>query len=112
MGKSIQSFGQMEGLLGPDRLSEALRGRVREVILKLAEAELAEVLAAQPYERNGERRGYRHGKRESWRRNGKVDSSSVISGVLGRSIVRFWGVTSVERTGGGLGEPCLRFCVV
>ena len=66
MGKSIQSFGQMEGLLGPDRLSEALRGRVREVILKLAEAELAEVLAAQPYERNGERRGYRHGKRERW----------------------------------------------
>lgn len=46
MGKSIQSFREIEGLLGPDRLSEALRGRVREVILKLAEAELAEVLAA------------------------------------------------------------------
>ena len=66
MGKSIQSFSQMEDLLGPDRLSEALRGRVREVILKLAEAELAEVLAARRYERNGERRGYRHGKRERW----------------------------------------------
>src|SRR5262247_1055229 len=66
MGESIQSFSQMEGLLGPDRLSEALRGRVREVILKLAEAELAEVLAARHYERNGERRGYRHGKRERW----------------------------------------------
>src|SRR5262245_13360305 len=66
MGKSIQSFSQMEDLLGPDRLSEALRGRVREVILKLAEAELAEVLAARRYERNGERRGYRHGKLERW----------------------------------------------
>src|SRR5262249_57554192 len=55
-----------EELLGRDRLSEALRGRVREVILKLAEAELAEVLAARRYERNGERRGYRHGKRERW----------------------------------------------
>jgi hypothetical protein len=33
----------MDALLGPDRLSEALRGRVREVILKLAEAELTEV---------------------------------------------------------------------
>src|SRR5678816_25663 len=66
MEKSIQSFSQMEGLLGPDRLSEALRGRVREVILKLAEAELAEVLAARRYERNGERRGYRNGKRERW----------------------------------------------
>lgn len=66
MEKSIQSFSQMEGLLGPDRLSEALRGRVREVILKLAEAELAEVLAARRYERNGERRGYRNGSRERW----------------------------------------------
>ena len=64
MEKSIQSFGQMEGLLGPDRLSEALRGKIREMILTLAEAELAEVLAALRYERKGERRGYRNGKRE------------------------------------------------
>lgn len=64
MRKGTQSLGQMEGLLGPDRLSEALRGKVREMILTLAEAELAEVLAALPYERNGERRGYRNGKRE------------------------------------------------
>ena len=70
MGKSIQSFSQMEGLFGPDRLSEALRGRVREVILKLAEAELAEVLAAGPYQRNSERRGYRNGSRERWIRTG------------------------------------------
>ena len=37
----------MEALLGPDRLSEALRGKIREVILTLAEAELAEVFALQ-----------------------------------------------------------------
>jgi putative transposase len=66
MGKSIQSFSQMEGFFGPDRLSEALRGRIREVILKLAEAELAEVLAAGPYQRNSGRRGYRNGSRERW----------------------------------------------
>ena len=66
MGEGIQSFGQMEGLLGTDRLSEALRGKVREMILSLAEAELREVLAALPYERKGERRGYRNGKRERW----------------------------------------------
>jgi transposase-like protein len=59
-------LGQREGLFGPDRLSEALRGKVREVILTLAEAELSEVLAALPYERKGERRGYRNGKRERW----------------------------------------------
>src|SRR5262249_20354167 len=40
--------------------------RVREVILKLAEAELAEVLAAGPYQRNSESRGYRNGSRERW----------------------------------------------
>lgn len=66
MGKSTQCLGSMEGLLGPDRLSEALRGKVREMILSLAEAELSEVLAALPYERKGERRGYRNGKRERW----------------------------------------------
>ena len=53
MEKSIQSLDQMEALLGPDPLSEALRGRIREVIFTLAEAELREVLGAMPYERNG-----------------------------------------------------------
>ena len=66
MREGIQSLGQREGLFGPDRLSEALRGKVREVILTLAEAELSEVLAVLPYERKGERRGYRNGKRERW----------------------------------------------
>jgi putative transposase len=64
MREGTQCFGRMEGLLGPDRLSEALRGKVREMILTLAEAELAEVLAALPYQRNSDRRGYRNGKRE------------------------------------------------
>src|ERR1044072_8808940 len=66
MREGIQSLGQREGLLGPDRLTEALRGKIREMILTLAEAELSEVLAALPYERKGERRGYRNGKRERW----------------------------------------------
>jgi len=64
MGKSIPSVDQVEALLGPDPLSEALRGKIREMILTLAEAELSEVLAALPYERKGERRGYRNGTRE------------------------------------------------
>jgi putative transposase len=66
MREGIQSLGQREGLLGPDRLTEALRGKIREMILTLAEVELSEVLAALPYERKGERRGYRNGKRERW----------------------------------------------
>jgi hypothetical protein len=33
MGKSIESLDQMEALLGPDPLSEALCGKIREVIL-------------------------------------------------------------------------------
>jgi transposase-like protein len=56
----------MEGFFGRDQLTEALRGKVREMILTLAEAELSEVLAVLPYERRGERRGYRNGKRERW----------------------------------------------
>jgi len=54
----------MEELFGRDRLTEALRGKVREMIMTLAEAELAEVLAANSYERSAARRGYRNGKRE------------------------------------------------
>jgi transposase-like protein len=54
----------MEGLFGRDRLAEALRGKVREMIMTLAEAELAEVLAAGSYERNRARRGYRNGRRQ------------------------------------------------
>ena len=76
MEESTQYFGRMEDLFGPDRLSEVLRSRVREMILTLAEAELGEVLAAQPYERRSDRRGYRNGKRER----------SISTG-LGRAVI-------------------------
>lgn len=64
MGESIERLGAMEELFGRDRLAEALRGKVREMIMTLAEAELAEVLAAGSYERSESRRGYRNGKRQ------------------------------------------------
>lgn len=64
MRESTQRSGAMEELFGPDRLTEALRGKVREMIMTLAEAELAEVLAARSYERSEDRRGYRNGKRQ------------------------------------------------
>lgn len=64
MRESNQRLGAMEELFGRDRLAEALRGKVREMIMTLAEAELAEVLAARSYERSEARRGYRNGKRQ------------------------------------------------
>ena len=64
MGEGIQRLGAREELFGRDRLTEALRGKVREMIMALAEAELAEVLAAGSYERSESRRGYRNGKRQ------------------------------------------------
>lgn len=64
MGESIERLGAMEELFGRDRLAEALRGKVREMIMTLAEGELAEVLAAGSYERNRARRGYRNGRRQ------------------------------------------------
>jgi len=54
----------MEEIFGRDRLTEALRGKVREMIMTLAEAEVAEVLAAGSYERSEGRLGYRNGKRQ------------------------------------------------
>ena len=66
MQEGTQSFGRMEDLFGPDRLSEALRSRIGEVILRLAEAELTEVLAAPRYQRRSERCGYRNASRERW----------------------------------------------
>lgn len=64
MGESIERLGAMEELFGRDGLAEALRGKVREMIMTLVEAELADVLAAGSYERNRARRGYRNGKRQ------------------------------------------------
>jgi putative transposase len=64
MEVTTQSFGPMKDLLGPDPLSEALRGQIREMILTLVEAELSQVLAAVPYQRVAERHGYRNGTRQ------------------------------------------------
>ncbi len=57
MREGIQSLGVMEEIFGRDRLTEALRGKVREMIMTLAEAEVAEVLAAGSYERSEGRLG-------------------------------------------------------
>lgn len=61
--QSTPSGSKREALWGPDPLTDALRGKVREMILTLVEGELAEVLAALPYERTGQRHGYRHGRK-------------------------------------------------
>lgn len=61
MGQGTRLQGNREALWGPDPLTEALREKVREMILTLVEAERAEVLAAVRYERSESRRGYRHG---------------------------------------------------
>ena len=63
MREATRSVREMEVMLGPDPLTEALRGKIREMILALTEAELKEVLGARPYERSRERQGYRHGKK-------------------------------------------------
>ena len=63
MRETTRSVSQMEVVLGPDPLTEALRGKIREMILALTEAELKEVLGARPYERSRERQGYRHGRK-------------------------------------------------
>ncbi|MBI5378766.1 MAG: IS256 family transposase [Nitrospirae bacterium] len=62
--------GKWEALMGPDPLTEALRGRIREMIGTLVAGEVEEVLAALPYERTGDRRGYRHGKKTRTRTTG------------------------------------------
>ena len=42
-------------------IQELLHSRIHEAILITLEEELAEALGCGPYERNGSRRGYRHG---------------------------------------------------
>ncbi len=51
----------LEALLGPDPLTAALRGKIREALLTLVEEELATVLGAAKGERVTTRAGYRHG---------------------------------------------------
>jgi len=50
--------------LGPDPLSEALRGELRMLVERLIREELIEALGAERYERAPERRGYQHSPRE------------------------------------------------
>lgn len=63
MQQCTESDGKMEALFGADLLSEALREKIREMIVALVDAELTEVLAALPYERAKQRRGYRNGSK-------------------------------------------------
>lgn len=51
-------------LLGPDPLTEALRGKIRDALVELFDEELTQVLAAAKGERVATRCGYRHGGRE------------------------------------------------
>jgi hypothetical protein len=48
-------------LLGPDPLTEALRGKIREALVTLFDEELTQVLGAAKGERLATRCGYRHG---------------------------------------------------
>jgi transposase-like protein len=48
-------------LLGPDPLTEALRGKIREALVTLFDAELTQVLGAAKGERVASHCGYRHG---------------------------------------------------
>lgn len=58
------SVRKMEDLMGIDSLTDVLREKVRDMILTIADAELTEVLAALPYERTGNRKGYRNGSKK------------------------------------------------
>jgi transposase-like protein len=59
--KKAQSERLMTALGTPDPLTVALRGKVREFIETLVNAELTEMLAAVRYARGPSRQGYRHG---------------------------------------------------
>lgn len=50
-------------LLGPDPLTEALRGKIREALVTLFDEELTQVLGAAKGERVATRWGYRHGEK-------------------------------------------------
>ncbi|MFQ5745555.1 MAG: IS256 family transposase [Acidobacteriota bacterium] len=55
------SMGEVPVVEFRSAIQELLRGRIQEAILITVEEELAEALGCGPYERNGSRRGYRHG---------------------------------------------------
>lgn len=61
MGKSTQLVSNLPALSGGDLLTEAIRGKLRELIELLLQSELDQVLHAAPYGRSPERAGYRNG---------------------------------------------------
>ena len=64
MQEPIRDDESREVSLGPDPLSEALRGELRMLVERLIREELIEALGAERYERAPERRGYQHSPRE------------------------------------------------
>jgi putative transposase len=54
---------QAEAPFGPDSIEVGVRGRIREWIEELVQAELTAVLGKEVSERGADRRGYRHGHR-------------------------------------------------
>lgn len=64
MQEAIKDDASGEVRLGPDPLSEALRGELRTLVERLIREELIEALGAGRYERVPERRGYQHSPRE------------------------------------------------
>lgn len=61
MGKSTQLLSNLPLLSGGDVMTEAIRGKLRELIELLLQSELDQVLQAAPYGRSSERAGYRNG---------------------------------------------------
>jgi transposase-like protein len=62
--EAIKDDASGEVSLGPDPLSEALRGELRTLVERLIREELIVALGAGRYERIPERRGYQHSPRE------------------------------------------------
>ena len=61
MGKSTQGSSHLPVLSGADVLTEAIRGKLRELIEILLHSELEAALGAARYDRSSERAGYRNG---------------------------------------------------
>ena len=61
MGDSSGVVTDLEGLFGPDLLRDGLRGKLRELVSELLEAEVDSTLAVARYARSEGRAGYRNG---------------------------------------------------
>ena len=89
------SVRKMEELMGSDFLTNALRKKVREMILTLVDAELTEVLAALPYEHTGNRNGYRNGSKH---RNLTTDLGKTSIDIPRARVVTDYGEKEWEST--------------